>query len=622
VLIECSGSRLIILNRLVALLTALFPLQLVLFASGSRALNAAEPSAHRSVTTPLADALRRPVAIVLRDDPPEILVANREGTLAVIDGASNKLLHEQAVGERLSHAVPLDRGQKLLVADEASGVLVLLRWSGAALRQEWSRSVCHSPVALMPAADDRSVCVASLWGRRLYWMALEASGSAAVAADAARDRWSTDFLDLPFAPRRLVRLSPQRIVAIDAFGGRLAVVNEISRRLEFEHELDAHNIGGACLSHDQTHLLVTHQRLSSEEPTTRSNVHWGEVMRNVVRRLPVDWLLSSQKEAPAGGLFFLGYPDSATGDPGAILETADRRQIVALAGISQVGISDVGANYFRQIDVGNRPIALAVSPRLQRLYVACMNSDSLDVIDLERGERSATVALRTSDTTSLAARGEQLFYDARLSSDGWYSCHSCHTEGHSNGRLNDNGTDGSYGDPKRVLSLLGTADTAPWAWNGRFQELESQIRHSIESTMQGPAPSEDDLRAIAAFLRTLPPAPSLAEARRLGKPPARDRAHEHARERGQQLFERSGCANCHAPTAYTTPDSYDVGLHGSQGDRLFNPPSLRGVSQRERLFHDNRAANLRAVFEQFQHGLDNPPALSQLDDLLSFLQSL
>ena len=86
-----------------------------------------------------------------------------------------------------------------------------------------------------------------------------------------------------------------------------------------------------------------------------------------------------------------------------------------------------------------------------------------------------------------------------------YSCHSCHTDGHSNGRLNDNSSDESYGDPKRVISLLGTAGTSPWAWNGKTGSIEEQVRRSIESTMQGPEPSDLEVRAIADYVRTLPP---------------------------------------------------------------------------------------------------------------------
>src|SRR2546429_167098 len=90
-----------------------------------------------------------------------------------------------------------------------------------------------------------------------------------------------------------------------------------------------------------------------------------------------------------------------------------------------------------------------------------------------RPRRARRIPLGPQPELSLAERGELLFYDARLSHDGWFSCHSCHTDGHSNGLLNDNLGDGSFGAPKRVLSLLGVRDTGPWAWNGTMPDLEA-----------------------------------------------------------------------------------------------------------------------------------------------------
>jgi hypothetical protein len=65
-----------------------------------------------------------------------------------------------------------------------------------------------------------------------------------------------------------------------------------------------------------------------------------------------------------------------------------------------------------------------------------------------------------------------------------------------------------------------------------------------------------------------------------------------------------------------------VGITDELGRRRFNPPSLRGVSQRERLFHDNRARNLGEVIGRFGHGLDKPLRDGDRDDLLRFLESL
>ena len=166
-----------------------------------------------------------------------------------------------------------------------------------------------------------------------------------------------------------------------------------------------------------------------------------------------------------------------------------------------------------------------------------------------------------------------------------------------------------------ALSLLGAADTGPWAWNGRQRVLRDQIHKSIVNTMRGeePAARSENLDALEAYVRSLTPPPSLTQARGM-----RDAA---AIERGRRLFQNRGCAECHRPPTYTSRDAYDVGLADERGGTDFNPPSLRGVSQRQRYFHDNRAARLADVFRQYQHGV-RELSDDELRDLLAFLNSL
>jgi YVTN family beta-propeller protein len=248
------------------------------------------------------------------------------------------------------------------------------------------------------------------------------------------------------------------------------------------------------------------------------------------------------------------------------------------------------------------------------VFVANTLSDSISVVDLKSSQKVAEISLGPQTPWSLADEGERLFHDARLSSDGWFSCHSCHTDGHSNGQLNDNLSDETVGTPKRVLSLLGVGDTGPWAWNGSVEVLRQQIRKSIEVTMQGPTPTDQQVRAIEAYLRTLRPAPSLARARGCF-----DAA---AAERGRLVFEQQGCVDCHERPRYTSSDAYDVGLEDESGHTLFNPPSLRGVSQRDPLLHDNRARGLREVLTFHNRGVTAELTPNELQDLLSFLESI
>ncbi len=82
-------------------------------------------------------------------------------------------------------------------------------------------------------------------------------------------------------------------------------------------------------------------------------------------------------------------------------------------------------------------------------------------------------------------------------------------------------------------------------------------------------------------------------------------------------------ARCHVPPlTYTSPEAYDVGLADEQGQKKFNPPSLRGVSQGESFFHDGRAKTLSDVFTEFGHGLDANLSDQDLADLLRFLRSI
>jgi len=146
-------------------------------------------------------------------------------------------------------------------------------------------------------------------------------------------------------------------------------------------------------------------------------------------------------------------------------------------------------------------------------------------------------------------------------------------------------------------------------------DLESQVRKSILTTMHGRALSDQQVQDLAAFLRSLPPPPALAS-------PAGHGEKNGAVERGRTIFRDQGCAHCHAPPAYTSSKTYDVGLHDEVGNTRFNPPSLRGVSQGGPYFHDNRAATLEDVFTKYRHQLKGKLSKSQQQDLISFLRSL
>ena len=88
---------------------------------------------------------------------------------------------------------------------------------------------------------------------------------------------------------------------------------------------------------------------------------------------------------------------------------------------------------------------------------------------------------------------------------------------------------------------------------------------------------------------------------------------------GRRVFEQRKCAACHVAPEYTSSGRYDVGLKDEVGHHEFNPPSLRGVSNRDSFLHDGRAGSLEDVFLKEKHprglalsaGSDRPGGVPQ-----------
>ena len=121
---------------------------------------------------------------------------------------------------------------------------------------------------------------------------------------------------------------------------------------------------------------------------------------------------------------------------------------------------------------------------------------------------------------------------------------------------------------------------------------------------------------LAVYLQSLAPAPPLQP------PPAND-ASDPSWLQGKTLFHSLKCAECHVPSvAFTTYKVLKVNMSDEHGHQMFNPPSLRGVSQRSALFHDARAESLEAAFRDHQHQLDQELSPRDLTALVRYLRSL
>ncbi len=541
---------------------------------------------------------RRPVALAVADGGRRVVVANRGGSLSVIDTETLRPAAEVTVGRRLSDLVATPDGARLLATDEEADELVILSLESGAPKAVGRVAVAPSPVSVRLLDGGARAVVVSLWPRRLTVVDLR--GEQGPRARSA--------VDLPFSPRQAWPLGGDRVVVADAFGGRLAVVDVEKNAVESVRTIPGHNVRGLALGAGGS-LLVAHQVLNRLSTTSRDDVHWGNLITNNLRAVPLETILDTKADLLRGShLFHLGEAGHGAADPSAVSVTPDGTVVVALAGVGELAVGREKEGGWRYVAVGARPAAVALSPDGGRAFVANTFSDSVSVVGLKQARVEATVALGTADKPTAEDRGEALFRDARLSHDGWMSCHSCHTDGHTNGQLNDNASDGSSGTPKRVLSLLGARDTGPWAWNGSMPDLETQVRRSVSHTMQGPKLTAEQVRDLTAFLGTLAP-----------PPPAKEDA---VVRRGREVFEKLGCAACHAPPTYTTAKTYDVGLADESGQRSFNPPSLRGAAHGGPYFHDGRAATLEDVVVRHRHQIKDPLSKKELEDLLGFLERI
>jgi YVTN family beta-propeller protein len=273
---------------------------------------------------------------------------------------------------------------------------------------------------------------------------------------------------------------------------------------------------------------------------------------------------------------------------------------------------------FIRIPLGGRPMAVRFGPTGERVFVTNYLTNSVQVVNVAERKVEREIALGGEAELSLARRGEAIFFDAHRSVDGWYSCHSCHYEGHTNAVTIDTRNDMSDNTFKMVLTLRNIQHTGPWFWHGWQKSLQEAVHRSLIETMQGPKPTEDEVLELLAYLKTL-------EGDRGPRPPA-DVA---AVERGRELFasEVANCASCHIQPSYTDGEIHDVGL-GSEYDNFegYNTPTLLGIANRVGYLHHGRAQSLDDLLAD----LHSPAKVSgtrelteqERADLVAFLETL
>ena len=586
------------------------------------ALSAALPGAPPPprAAGPRAEPHRSPVDVALLPDERAVCANHTADSVSLVDLRAGRVLAEATCGAKPAGVAATRDGKRVAVSN---------LWGGSVILFEVRKDSLSKLADIEVGAQPRGMAFA-LNGERLY-VALSAQDEIAevdCAAKkvvhrfaAARQPWSV-----------VVSKDGGRLAAACSRSGQVRVWDANSRKPLLERTIeDGFNLRGLCFTPDESALVVAHG-VRREFPVSKENIGEGWVIDSRLSLVP----LKTDAKPPLQQLA-LDKKGDAVGDPhglafspsGSVLALAaggthellllDAKEIPWAGGDPGDFIKDTLLKKgLRRVPLGGRPLSPAYTADGGRVVVANYLLDVLQVVDAKSGEVVRTVALGGPEKPSAARQGEALFYDARRSHNQWFSCHTCHVDGHTCGLTFDTLNDDSYGNPKLTPTLRRVAHTGPWTWHGWQTDLGAAVTKSYTETMFGPRPTADEVKAVVAFLETLdhPPNPHRAG----GKPSA-------AAERGEKLFPgKARCARCHDGPDYTTKRNYDVKLEsdGSPYD-LWNPPTLRGLWERGPYLHDGRAKTLDELLRSHH----SPEKLggeklsdAEREDLLAFLRSL
>lgn len=579
-----------------------------------------------------AESDRSPIALSLSADGTKLVTANQtSNSVALVDLAAGRVLDEIVTGEKPAGIAITRDGT----------IAVVTHWYGydlAMIRIEADRMKIAGRVKI--GAEPRGV-VLSPDGKTAY-----------AAVGAANEVVRIDLPTLATTGRLIVGREP-RGIAISADGATILVGNSRSRNVSLINTsdfqvtrtipIDGDNLRQAAIDKEGKFAYIAGMK-NRGFATVSNHIDLGWVLGQRLTRV------SLVDDSPFDTLS-LDPRGKATADAHGVAIGGDGRLLaVSCGGTHEVLLfrTDLGDlpwrtgnsrdlipqellkndGRFRRVELGGRPTELAFAPDHKTLYVANYLNNSIQIVDCEKAELARTIELGGPSEPSLVRRGEILFHEARRSFNQWYSCNTCHSDGHTDGldfdTLNDGYQDLSTShlkSRKKVPTLRRVSFTAPWTWHGWQKSLEQATVESFTKSMRGPAPSAEEAKAVVAYLGSLdyPPNPY----REL------DGSLSDAAKRGESIFRsaKAACATCHKGPEFTDGKIHIVGLEEPYDVyRGFNTPSLRGVYDKDPYLHDGRSATLREMLKG-PHGPETvsggePLSDSEIADLIAYLKTL
>lgn len=576
---------------------------------------------------------RSPIALAVAADGTRLLTANQTAdSVSLVDPAAGRVLAEIRTGEKPAGVAFSPDGRRAAVTHWYGYDLVVLEVGPDSLRSVGRIEVGPEPRGVVIGPDGSTAYVAV------------GASNEVVRVDLDRAE-VTGRVEVGREPRGLALSRDGATLLVgNSRSSNLSVVRTNDLVVERTLPIDGVNLRQVALDPDGRHGYAAHMK-NRGMATTRNNIDLGWVLGQRLTRVVLDGSddfatlsLDPQGRAVSDAHGTAVSPDgsvlaiSCGGTHEVILIRTDLARVPWRLGGSrdliQPSLKAGPPGLFRRVDTGGRPTELAFAPDGRTLYVANYLGDSVQAIDVESGAVTRTIGLGAPAEPSLARRGEVLFHEGRRSFNQWYSCNTCHSDGHTNGQSFDTMNDGWHDfsttpkdSKKQVPTLRGVTRTGPWTWHGWQTELHDAMTESFTKSMQGPAPSAEEVEALVAYLGTL----------EHPRNPNRGREGElsEAARRGERVFRsaKAACADCHNGEDFTDSRVHLVGLEEREDVyKGYNPPSLRGVYDTEPYLHDGRAATLLDALSG-EHSADFVSGLGDLSeqelaDLVEYVKAL
>ncbi len=568
---------------------------------------------------------RSPIAVAVSPDRRFCVSANHTSdSVTVFDLRGGRIVCEHRCGRGPADVIWLDSTHLLvsLLHDDAVG---MLNFDEKQLTIE----------AVIPVGDEpRGIAALSSPSGGTAFVAL--SGFDEIAVVNLDSRKVVKRISVGGHPKTLAVSPNQRWLVTccstpgEVFVHDLATFRLLSRRTVFD---EAFNLGVPVVGRDSTTCILPHA-VNRTFPVSEDNIEKGWAIDNRLTKLPLpDGEYWRQKQLA------LDKRGDATGDAHAVALSPNEQWLVVTCGGSHELMifprrdipwpaADPGdflpdevlsKNLLRRVELGGRPLGVQFIDD-RRVVIANYLLNALQIVDVASAKLIRSISLGGPEVPSLPRRGEAIFYDADRSLNSWFSCHTCHTDGHTTGQTFDTLNDGNYDTHKLTPSLRGVTRTGPWTWHGWQTSLDAAMRKSLRGTLATKVPiKEEDVEALVAFLRSLEHCNSpFRRADGSLNAPAR---------RGKSLFEnKADCISCHSGSDFTSSETFKVGLESKRYFYPeFNPPSLRGLHTRRRFLHDGRGDDLHEVLTRHHRPeklTGKPLSEDELRDLIDYLKSL